>query len=31
LPEELEAGDERPADPDLPRVMRLAVAAVRRR
>jgi 8-oxo-dGTP pyrophosphatase MutT (NUDIX family) len=29
LPEELEAGGERPADPDLPRVMRLAVAAVR--
>jgi len=31
LPEELEAGDERPADPELPRVMRLAVAAVRAR
>jgi 8-oxo-dGTP pyrophosphatase MutT (NUDIX family) len=31
LPEELEAGDERPADPDLPRVMRLAVSAVRAR
>jgi 8-oxo-dGTP pyrophosphatase MutT (NUDIX family) len=31
LPEELEAGDEPPADPDLPRVMRLAVAAVRAR
>lgn len=31
LPEELEAGGERPADPDLPRVMRLAVAAVRAR
>ena len=29
LPEELEASDERPADPDLPRIMRLAVAAVR--
>lgn len=29
LPEELEAGDERAADPDLPRVMRLAVTAVR--
>jgi 8-oxo-dGTP pyrophosphatase MutT (NUDIX family) len=28
-PQDLEAGDERPADPDLPRVMRLAVAAVR--
>jgi len=28
LPEDLEAGGERPADPDLPRVMRLAVAAV---
>lgn len=29
LPEELEASGERPADPDLPRVMRLAVATVR--
>jgi 8-oxo-dGTP pyrophosphatase MutT (NUDIX family) len=29
LPEELEAGGERPADPDLPRMMRLAAAAVR--
>jgi len=28
-PEDLEDGIERPADPDLPRVMRLAVAAVR--
>jgi 8-oxo-dGTP pyrophosphatase MutT (NUDIX family) len=28
-PEQLEAGGEHPADPDLPRVMRLAVAAVR--
>jgi len=31
LPEDLEAGGERPADPDLPRIMRLAVAAVRAR
>ena len=31
LPEDLESGDERPADPDLPRIMRLAVAAVRAR
>ena len=29
LPEDLESGAERPADPDLPRVMRLAVATVR--
>jgi 8-oxo-dGTP pyrophosphatase MutT (NUDIX family) len=29
LPEDLEASGERPADPDLPRIMRLAVAAVR--
>jgi len=27
-PEELDAGGERPADPELPRIMRLAVAAV---
>jgi hypothetical protein len=31
LPEELEASDERPADPDLPRLMRVAVTAVRSR
>jgi 8-oxo-dGTP pyrophosphatase MutT (NUDIX family) len=29
-PEELDGGGERPADPDLPRIMRLAVAAVLR-
>jgi 8-oxo-dGTP pyrophosphatase MutT (NUDIX family) len=29
LPEDLEAGLERPADPELPRLMRLAAAAVR--
>jgi len=28
-PEDLEAGDERPADPELPRLMRAAIAVVR--
>lgn len=28
-PEELEGGGERPADPDIPRLMRAAIAAVR--
>jgi hypothetical protein len=30
-PEELEDGGERPADPDIPRLMRAAIAAVRDR
>jgi 8-oxo-dGTP pyrophosphatase MutT (NUDIX family) len=30
-PEELEGGGERPADPDIPRLMRAAIAAVRDR